>query len=363
MADVKVKQARANGVANQRGNQFKDVGRPHEGHGRRLSSAFEALNTFPALEESRSRIVHLVSKGASDLGDVVSTVESDVALAIATMRLANRNSEEEVSTIIDAVNLLTPEGVESLASSISIYNFFENSPKWNGQLERFRLHSVATKRAAVRIASEIDFGGSDELIVTALLHDIGKLVLEVAYPPYPIGVIDSEQTPEQRVDAERCELGFDHTMAGRVITRRWGLPESIASAIECHHSDTCEDAAAILRVADMLAHYEHEQPIDPKKLRKFARRIGLKKKQLQSVIYEISLGGLNNNRSVERCPLTEREIQVLRRLAQGKVYKQISTDLCISTSTTRTHLHNIYGKIGALDRAQAVLIASKRGWL
>ena len=55
--------------------------------------------------------------------------------------------------------------------------------------------------------------------------------------------------------------------------------------------------------------------------------------------------------------------RVLQRLAEGKVYKQIAHELTLSTSTVRTHLHNIYGKLGAVDRAQAVLIATERGWL
>ena len=66
---------------------------------------------------------------------------------------------------------------------------------------------------------------------------------------------------------------------------------------------------------------------------------------------------------VDACPLSGRERDVLRLLAEGKVYKQIASDLMLSTSTVRTHLHNVYGKLGAVDRAQAVLIATERGWL
>ena len=54
---------------------------------------------------------------------------------------------------------------------------------------------------------------------------------------------------------------------------------------------------------------------------------------------------------------------MLRRLAEGKVYKQIALELSLSTSTVRTHLHNTYCKLGAVDRAQAVLLATQRGWL
>jgi DNA-binding NarL/FixJ family response regulator len=49
-------------------------------------------------------------------------------------------------------------------------------------------------------------------------------------------------------------------------------------------------------------------------------------------------------------------------LARGLSYKQIATELGLSQSTVRTHLHNVYGKLGARDRAQAVLIAVKHRW-
>jgi DNA-binding NarL/FixJ family response regulator len=54
---------------------------------------------------------------------------------------------------------------------------------------------------------------------------------------------------------------------------------------------------------------------------------------------------------------------VLQRLAEGMVYKQIAQELALSVSTVRSHLHNVYGKLGAVDRAQAVLIANERDWL
>src|SRR5439155_859119 len=65
----------------------------------------------------------------------------------------------------------------------------------------------------------------------------------------------------------------------------------------------------------------------------------------------------------DRVHRERRELGVHQRLAEGKVYKQIAHELTLSTSTVRTHLHNIYGKLGAVDRAQAVLIATERGWL
>ena len=66
---------------------------------------------------------------------------------------------------------------------------------------------------------------------------------------------------------------------------------------------------------------------------------------------------------VEPCPLSARELDVLRRLAEGKVYKQIALDEGISPSTVRNHLHTAYSKLGVVDRAQAVLTAREQGWI
>ena len=78
-------------------------------------------------------------------------------------------------------------------------------------------------------------------------------------------------------------------------------------------------------------------------------------------MYDLPVPGDRPQRQVDPCPLSTREVEVLKRLAEGKVYKQIAHELDLSTSTVRTHLHNIYGKLGAVDRAQAVLLARARG--
>ena len=50
-------------------------------------------------------------------------------------------------------------------------------------------------------------------------------------------------------------------------------------------------------------------------------------------------------------------------VSKGNALKAIAADLGIATSTVRSHLHKTYKKIGASDRAQAVLTATERGWL
>ncbi len=344
-----------------------DAQRNHnEGHGRRLTSAFEALEAFPALAESRNRLLRVVSEERPSTSDLVNAVESDVALVISVLRLANQvegKRRGRVESVVEAVDLLSPEAVQALATRARTFDFFERSAVWDAAPERFRLHGVATQRAADRLATEAGYEHRDRLMVTALLHDIGKLVLMHAYPGYPNQVHGNARTPEERIHRERRELGVDHALVGGVLARRWGLPKQIASVIERHHADDATGEAAFVRLADMLSHYAQGGQVSPTELLKSARVIGLGPAELRRVMYDLPYPVKGRVRQVDPCPLSTREVEVLRRLAEGKVYKQIALELSLSTSTVRTHLHNIYGKLGAVDRAQAVLMATERGWL
>jgi putative nucleotidyltransferase with HDIG domain len=337
----------------------------NEGHGRRLMHAFEALDAYPALSESRTRLLSLISKDNVATADIVVAVESDVALIIAVMRLANasQSSGDRVDTVAAAVERLTPAAVKSAASRVSTFDFFKRSKGWDTEPERFRLHALATQHAADRLAAEVGYEHRDRLTVTSLLHDVGKLVLMHAYPGYVAQVRKDSQTPEKRIHQERRELGVDHALVGGVLARRWGLPSSIATAIERHHNPDAGGEAAFVRLADMLAHYAHGAPVAPSQMLSCASTLGLGPQELRRVMYEMPSASAQRQRMIDPCPLSGRELGVLQRLAEGKVYKQIAHELTLSTSTVRTHLHNIYGKLGAVDRAQAVLIATERGWL
>jgi len=339
----------------------------NEGHGRRLTAAFEALEAFPALAESRNHVLRMFESGEPSIAELVAALESDVALAVTVLRLANQvgpRANGRVDSVVKAVQVLSPEGVFKVVGRARTFDFFQRSTLWKGMPERFRLHAIATQRAADRLARELGYDGRDRLMVTALLHDIGKLVLVHAYPGYPAQVHGDARTPEERIANERRELGVDHALVGGVLARRWNLPKSVASVVERHHADDCQGEGALVRLADMLAHYTSDGSISPGELLKVARIVGVTPAQLRTVMYDLPLSSTGARpRTIDPCPMSSRELEVVRRLAKGMVYKQIASDLGLSTSTIRTHLHNIYGKLGARDRAQAVLIATERGWI
>jgi putative nucleotidyltransferase with HDIG domain len=332
--------------------------------GARLAAAFEAVEKFPVLMESRARIMNAATAETARVAELVETVESDVGLAISVLRIANRSGAPTgAASIPAAIELLKPSGVLAIAGTAPVFDFFEPNGGREMRPERFRVHALATQQAADEIGRAVGWENRDELAVASLLHDIGRLVISNLHPS-DRGHLDAlVKTPEQRLREERDRLGIDHALVGGVLARRWSLPQRIAVAIERHHAEDADGLAALVAAADMVAHYTQGEAVSPERVRTCAKRCGLNPDGLRDLLYELPYARHESSRMSEPCPLSARELDVLRHLSEGMVYKQIAGEMQLSVSTIRTHLHNVYGKIGAVDRAQAVLTARDRGWI
>jgi putative nucleotidyltransferase with HDIG domain len=333
--------------------------------GQRLATAFEAVNTLPALAETVERVRKLTDRQGASVSELSELIETDTAVAIAVMRVANNGGgpRGRVASVPDAVEALTPDGVRAVAGQLETYDFFQSVGNWERLPERFRRHAVAVRHASERIADLGDIPGRDELAAAAMLHDVGHLVLMRLYPGYGDLLGDRSLTPEQRTQRERRELGIDHTLVGGVLARRWGLPAVIASAIERHHSAEASGLAAAVRLGDLVVHHSQGSEVSAEAMGSMAEACGLGPDRLKRIVYEFPHVSAPRQRRGEPCPLSRREVDALRGLAEGKVYKEIAAEMSLSASTVRTHLHNVYRKIGAADRAQAVLLARERGWI
>ena len=333
--------------------------------GSRLAEAFETVERFPVLFESRERVMRAATAETARVGEIVSAVESDVALTITVLRFANRSGKAAggIASVPAAVEVLKPSGILAIAGTAPVYDFFETNGGWELRLDHFRLHAIATQRAADQIARAVGYGDRDELAVAALLHDVGRLVIARLHPGYRAYFDAHTRTPEQRLRDERDQLGIDHALVGGVLARRWNVPQRLAVAIERHHADQPDGLAAMISAANMVAHYAQGEAVSPERLRGACEQCGLEPSVMREILYELPYPRHEAPRASEPCPLSARELDVLRHLSGGMVYKQIAGEMQLSVSTIRTHLHNVYGKIGAVDRAQAVLTARDRGWI
>lgn len=76
---------------------------------------------------------------------------------------------------------------------------------------------------------------------------------------------------------------------------------------------------------------------------------------LDPQIANIVLTSINSSKKTKGSELTEREVEIIELISQGKTNVQISEDLFISMNTVKTHIKNIFAKLEVEDRTQAVM--------
>lgn len=335
-------------------------------YGARFGDALAFLHRPPILAESRWRLTRAVEQRHAALSEAIEVVETDVGLATAVVGAANRlpgRPHEGIASVPAAIDALGPRGALRLAAALPTLRPSAPGDRMSVALLRISAHAIATRAAAEVLARSIGERGRDELRLAATLHDIGKVALVAMTDGYLAGLSDLSATPEDRLTIERRGMTIDHAAIGALTLRRLGLPESLTAVVDGHHADHATGRVAVIRLADMLAHVANGDPVSPQVLGSLGRRLSLSEEALQAIAYDLSRARGSRATEDSPSPLTPMQEKALRGLAEGKLYKQIAADLGLAESTVRSHLHNMYRKLDVADRAQAVLLASERGWI
>jgi len=107
--------------------------------------------------------------------------------------------------------------------------------------------------------------------------------------------------------------------------------------------------------------------IDPDELAEALRETYRGKSQLHPDIAQKLIAHVQQDEPESKTPdsplnqLTERELEVLKQIAQGMSNYEIAAALSISHATVKTHVSNLLGKLHLADRTQAAILAIREG--
>jgi putative nucleotidyltransferase with HDIG domain len=193
------------------------------------------------LSPTAPKLAQVIADRDSSVNDVIEVLRYDEALTLDILGFANSAasaSMRTIATVKDAViriggtrilELVVARHIRTMVRvPLATYGYSEND-LWR--------HSVAAALAAEQIAPLIDGAQSGLSFTAALLHDIGKLIIErIASTAGDNGL--SVRTVEER---ERSLYGCSHADIGAEIAASWQLPHDIVEAIRHHHSLVCID--------------------------------------------------------------------------------------------------------------------------
>ena len=173
--------------------------------------------------------------------EIERVIASDPALTARLLTLANSSYyglPRRISTLREAIVFLGFKSVRNLATAITAFNLFLGKSDESSLLRRdLWKHALNAGLCGKLIASAVPNAGiSGEVFTAALLHDIGKTLMQQQMPdPFRQAMQAASARGLYFHDVEAEFFGFTHAEAGALLATRWNLPPILVEAIGYHH--------------------------------------------------------------------------------------------------------------------------------
>ncbi|HET7107461.1 MAG TPA: response regulator [Candidatus Acidoferrum sp.] len=227
-----------------------------------LTSLVGALRDLPSLPRVFSELqVALVQPNVStDL--ITRIVEQDIALSAKLLQLVNSaffGLARDITSVKTAVNCLGVSVLHDLVLTLDLFrSFTPNEFVSVESIEEFHRHSQLTARIAAGIAQKTQM--SPTLVLAALMHDVGKLVIAERTPAhFSRAVLQAHQEGKSLYEIEERLTQISHAEVGAYLLSLWGLPSPVVEAVAHHHHPrrvplNQADLVVVVYVCNLLAH-------------------------------------------------------------------------------------------------------------
>jgi putative nucleotidyltransferase with HDIG domain len=205
-----------------------------------LDDYINRVKHLPPAPKILPQLLNLLSRDDVDTHDVVELMNYDQSLTAAALQLCNSAMFYGTSAATDldeAVARLGFQQVYELVATVSSSRLM-STPQVGYGLDAGQLwqHSVTTAFAAQLIAKDLDDSDVSLVYTSALLHDIGKIVLSQALEHIYEKMLEDVATNQcSLVEAEKRLLGVNHAEIGARLLARWKFPANIVAAVGFHH--------------------------------------------------------------------------------------------------------------------------------
>lgn len=195
---------------------------------------------LPTLPVVILKLLHITSDEYASLDDLARLVETEPAILMKMLRIVNSAAfalPHRVSNVRDAIHHVGFRAIRTLALEVTLFEQLV-APSRRHYFDRihFWQHCLSVACMSKALAEELKYPDSDEVYVAGLLHDIGKIILDV-YGRISYSEFLKHLPPANGplVDEETQVIGIGHDALGAFFCSEWGLPESFVLAIRLHH--------------------------------------------------------------------------------------------------------------------------------
>ena len=256
------------------------------------------LPTLPVVVDN---ILSTAKEERSSAKDLAYFIDKDQAISNKILRLANSayyGLMKEVNSISRAIAIIGFNEIIGLTIGMSIFSAFRQKDLHGiFGMKDLWLHSIGCASAAKEIAKKNDSIVAEQIFLTGLLHDMGKVIFAVYFPTeYRTVLEDAIKSQTLLYHKEKEILGIDHAMLSGLLMENWHFPDSLLLPSRFHHNSvecpvTYRHHAMIIELADFLcqkAQIGHSgNPVIPKSER-ISGQLGISLRDMEMIVSELN---------------------------------------------------------------------------
>lgn len=216
---------------------------------------------LPEIPSTVFELNEVIANPLASADDIARVVSKSPSLAAILLKIVNSPVyafPAKIDTISRAVTLIGTQEISGLAMGISAISIFKDIPEDMIDMYLFLKHSLACAIISRVLCAYKNITQTEQLFVSGLLHDIGRLILYKYYPEQAKKIlIRAESSKELLHQEEKKGLGCKHTDIGRDLLKKWKIPFSIENNLFYHHNPSGANNqahATIVHLADIIAH-------------------------------------------------------------------------------------------------------------
>ncbi len=212
-----------------------------------IESILQSATRLPPFPAVIQRVLQLIEDPKSSARNIVEVIQYDQALTANILRVCNSayfGARRPLYSVQDAlVRIGFQQLLEIVLSYGSAFLFSRACRGYDlaeGDLWR---HSVACALVSQNLAQKHQREKSSVCFTAALLHDVGKVVLNEYVGTHWTAIHNLVQKEGLSfLEAEREILGIDHAEMGGRISEQWQFPSALVAGIRYHHSPQAASA-------------------------------------------------------------------------------------------------------------------------
>ena len=216
------------------------------------------LPDAPPLLCELNRVIADPYATSNDVAHVVTKSPSLTAMLLRIVNSAYYGFPSKIDRISRAVTIIGTKEISGLAIGICVMQAFKDIPDDVLNMEAFIRHSLACGMLSRMLAAQNNIPQTEQLFVSGLLHDVGKLIIHKYYPDHAKACLDLGFSANTSLfQAEKKVLGVNHPQIAQQLLTRWNLPPELTSTIVYHHAPSRAadpKKAAIVHLADIITH-------------------------------------------------------------------------------------------------------------